>query len=62
MKSKEEGESKSEQDKMLTLFSNLANALKSSTKSDVSLPPKFYGDDDKWEEWYKQWRALIPAS
>ncbi len=52
-KSKEEGESKTEQDKMFTLFSNLANALKSSTKSDVSLPPKFHGDDDKWEGWYK---------
>jgi hypothetical protein len=46
-KSKEEDESNTEQDKMLTLFTNLANALKSSTKSDVSLPPKFYGDDDK---------------
>jgi hypothetical protein len=60
-KNKEEGESKSEQDKMLKLFSNLANALKSSTKSDVSLPPKFYGDDDKWEGWYKQWRAYLQA-
>jgi len=60
-KSKEEDESNTEQDKMLTLFTNLANALKSSTKSDVSLPPKFYGDDDKWEGWYKQWRAYLQA-
>jgi hypothetical protein len=60
-KSKEEGESTSEQDKMLKLFSNLVNALKSSTKSDVSLPPKFYADDEKWEGWYKQWRAYLQA-
>ena len=60
-KNKEDDESKTEQDKMLTLFTNLANALKSSTKSDVSLPPKFYGDDDKWEGWYKQWRAYLQA-
>jgi hypothetical protein len=23
--------------------------------------PKFYGDDDKWEGWYKQWRAYLQA-
>ena len=46
---------------VLKLFSHLTNALKDTTKSDVNLPPKFYGDDDKWEGWYKQWRAYLQA-
>ncbi len=32
-----------------------------TTKSDVNLPPKFYGDDEKWEGWYNQWRAYLQA-
>jgi len=46
---------------MLKLFTNLTYALKDTSKSDVSLPPKYYGDDDKWEGWYKQWRAYLQA-
>ena len=46
---------------MLKLFTHLTSALKDTSKSDVSLPPKFYGDDDKWEGWYKQWRAYLQA-
>ena len=32
---------------LLTLFTHLTSALKDTSKSDVNLPPKFYGDDDK---------------
>ena len=46
---------------MLKLFTHLTNALKDTSKSDVNLPPKFYGDDDNWEGWYKQWRAYLQA-
>ena len=46
---------------MLKLFTHLTTVLKDTSKSDVSLPPKFYGDDDKWEGWYKQWRAYLQA-
>ena len=41
---------------MLKLFSHLTNALKDTSKSDVNMAPKFYGDDDEWEGWYKQSR------
>ncbi len=46
---------------VLKLFSHLVNALKGTTKSDVNLPPKFYGDDDKWDGWYKQPMANLPT-
>ena len=46
---------------MLKLFTHLTNALKDTSKSDVNMPPKFFGDDDKWEGWYKQWRAYLQA-
>lgn len=39
----------------------LANALNETSKTDVNLPPNFFGDDDKWEAWYKQWRAYLQA-
>jgi hypothetical protein len=58
-KDEEEGESATEHNDILKLFSNLVNALKDTSKADVNLPPKFYGDDDKWEGWYKQWRAYL---
>ncbi len=60
-RNEDEGESTDENKDMLKLFSNLANALKDTSKTDVNLPPKFYGDDDKWEGWYKQWRAYLQA-
>jgi hypothetical protein len=49
----EEGSKIQEKD-LFKIFSNLASALTETSKTDVSLPPKFYGDDDKWESWYKQ--------
>ena len=68
MQSKEKIEDKPEVDstndsgnEMLKLFTHLTNALKDTSKSDVNMPPKFYGDDDKWEGWYKQWRAYLQA-
>ncbi len=62
-KNEQEQESESANDgkEMLRQFSNLTNALKDTSKSDVNLPRKFYGDDDKWEGWYKQWRAYLQA-
>ena len=58
----QESESTNEGERdMLKLFTNLTYALKDTSKSDVSLPPKYYGDDDKWEGWYKQWRAYLQA-
>jgi hypothetical protein len=57
---KEEGSKNDEKD-VCKIFSNLANALSEASKTDVNLPPKFYGDDDKWEAWYKQWRAYMQA-
>ena len=60
----QEGESNTTDDggkEMLRLFTHLTNALKDTSKTDVSLPPKFYGDDEKWEGWYKQWRAYLKA-
>ena len=56
----DDGTRKDEKD-ALKVFSHLANALNETSKADVNLPPKFYGDDDKWEAWYKQWRAYLQA-
>jgi hypothetical protein len=58
--SNEEGSKIQEKD-LFKIFSNLASALTETSKTDVSLPPKFYGDDDRWESWYKQWRAYLQA-
>ena len=57
---KGDGTMKDEKD-VLKIFTHLANALNETSKTDVNLPPKFYGDDDKWEAWYKQWRAYLQA-
>ncbi len=56
----EEGVKKDEKD-MFKIFSHLANVLNETAKTDVNLPPKFHGDDEKWEVWYKQWRAYLQA-
>ncbi len=40
-RNEDEGESTDESKDMLKLFSNLANALKDTSKTDVNLPPKF---------------------
>ncbi len=39
------------------LVINLAASLKATTKVDIVSPPKFKGNDTKWENWYKQLRA-----
>ena len=57
---KGDGTMKDEKD-VLKIFTHLANALNETSKTDVNLPPKFYGDDDKWEARYKQWRAYLQA-
>jgi hypothetical protein len=57
----QESEATNEGNEMLRLFSHLTNTLKDTSKSDVNLPPKIYGDDDKWEGWYKQWRTYLQA-
>ena len=56
-----ENEPTNEGREMLKLFTHLTSALNDTTKSDVNMPPKFYGDDEKWEGWYKQWRAYLQA-
>jgi hypothetical protein len=61
-KENEEAEKEHNNEKdALKIFTNLAKALAETSKADINLPPKFYGDDDKWESWYKQWRAYLQA-
>ncbi len=52
-----------EEEMFKELVINLAESLKVSTKVDISSPPKFKGDDKKWESWYKQLnlRAYLQA-
>ncbi len=42
----EEGVKNDEKD-VFKIFSHLANVLNETAKTDVNLPPKFYGDDKK---------------
>ena len=56
-----EEQNESEQGNIMKIFSQLTNVLKETNKSDINTPPKFYGDDEKWEGWYKQWRAYLQA-
>jgi hypothetical protein len=50
---KEKGSSKTEEEALKGLVNSLAASLKASTKVDISMPPKFQGNDSKWEHWYK---------
>jgi hypothetical protein len=59
--SENEGKEQSGDKDAIKIFTNLAKALAETSKADINLPPKFYGDDDKWESWYKQWRAYLKA-
>jgi hypothetical protein len=58
-KEKNEGKAKTSDEMLTGLVMNLAASLKASTKVDIAIPPKFKGDDTKWESWYKQLRAYL---
>jgi hypothetical protein len=59
---KEKGREPKTNDEVLAgLVVNLAASLKATTKVDIASPPKFKGDDTKWESWYKQLRAYLQA-
>jgi hypothetical protein len=60
-KEKNEGKTKTSDEMLTGLVMNLAASLKASTKVDIAIPPKFKGDDTKWESWYKQLRAYLQA-
>ncbi len=60
-KEKNEGKVKSSGEMLTGLVMNPAASLKASTKVDIASPPKFKGDDTKWESWYKQLRAYLQA-
>jgi hypothetical protein len=40
-------------DHVMNLLANLTRVMKDSNKSDIALPPKFNGKDEKWEQWHK---------
>ena len=52
---------KTNEEMLAGLVVNLAASLKATTKVDIASPPKFKGDDTKWESWYKQLRAYLQA-
>jgi hypothetical protein len=58
---KEKESAKTEEEALKGLVNSLAASLKASTKVDISMPPKFQGNDSKWEHWYKQLRAYLQA-
>ena len=60
-KENNEGKETTSDEKLAGLVMNLAASLKASTKVDIAIPPKFRGDDTKWESWYKQLRAYLQA-
>ncbi len=60
-KQEHENEPTNDGREILKLFTHLTSALKDTAKCDVNMPPKFYGDDEKWEGRYKQWRAYLQA-
>ena len=60
-KGKNEGKEKTSDDMLKGLVMDLAASLKASTKVDIAMPPKFKGEDTKWESWYKQLRAYLQA-
>ena len=60
-KGKNEGKEKTSDDMLKGLVMDLAASLKASTKVDIAVPPKFKGEDTKWESWYKQLRAYLQA-
>ena len=60
-KERNENKPKTDEEMFKGLVTNLAASLKASTKVDIASPPKFKGDDTKWESWYKQLRAYLQA-
>ena len=60
-KEKGEDKPKTNEEMFAGLVMNLAASLKATSKTDIACPPKFKGDDAKWENWYKQLRAYLQA-
>ncbi len=60
-KEKNEGKAKTSDEMLTGLVMNLAASLKASSMIDIAIPPKFKGDDTKWESWYKQLRVYLQA-
>jgi hypothetical protein len=60
-KERNENKPKTDEEMFKGLVANLAASLKASTKVDIASPPKFKGDDTKWESWYKPLRAYLQA-
>jgi hypothetical protein len=60
-KEKGEDKPKTNEEMLAGLVMNLAASLKATSKADIACPPKFKGDDSKWENWYKQLRAYLQA-
>jgi hypothetical protein len=60
-KERKESQPKTDEEMFKGLVTNLAASLKASTIVDIASPPKFKGDDTKWENWYKQLRAYLQA-
>ena len=60
-KEKEDIKPKTNEEALTGLVMNLVASLKATTKVDIASPPKFKGDDTKWESWYKQLRAYLQA-
>jgi len=52
-KEKGEDKPKTNEEMLAGLVMNLAASLKATSKADIACPPKFKGDDAKWENWYK---------
>ena len=58
-------QSSSSEADIVNVFKSLTKVLSDNNKqlhsNDVSDPPKFYGQDSHWDEWYLQWRTYLEA-
>jgi hypothetical protein len=50
-----------EQAQFLQFVGDIVKAITKKDTSDIESPPKFSGNDDEWEAWYKQLRAYLQA-
>ncbi len=46
---------------MIQFVGEIVKAINQKDTSDVDSPPKFSGNDDEWEAWYKQLRSYLQA-
>jgi hypothetical protein len=60
-KERKESKPNTDEEMFKGLVINLAASLKATTKVDIASPPKFKGNDTKWENWYNQLRAYLQA-